>query len=117
MKKLSLSAILIIVAIVVIGLIGCSNKTKPTISTPLQFSVQLTIEDAKLKTVTVTADDTALSAIQKAYTYTRDADGTTIDGTKHFWSYTVDGIEPKVYIGDYKITKNCKINLKPLTLP
>lgn len=117
MKKLSLATIFIIVAIVVLGLIGCAGKTKPTVSTPLQFSVQLTIEGANPKTVTVAADDTALSAVQKAYSYTRDSSGTTIDGAKHFWSYTIDGVEPNSYIGDYKITKNCTINLKPLVLP
>ena len=129
-KALSLSAIFLIVAIVVFGLIGCGSKTKPA-AIPLQFSVKLTIEDKNPKTVTVDADSTALTAIQKAYSYSKGNSSTTINGATNSWSYTVDGkmpIDPNgrldsqgkpLYLGitEYYITKDCTIDLQRLIKP
>ena len=129
-KTLSLAAISLIVVIVMICFIGCAGKVKPT-STPLQYSVMLTIEGNNPKTVTVDAGATALSAVQKAYTYTKGNSSTTINGTTNSWSYTVDGKMPTdatgrvddfgepiyIYIGNYIINKDCAIDLQRLIKP
>lgn len=131
MKKISLTTVFIIVAIVVLGLIGCASKTKPTVSTPLQFSVQLTIEGASPKTVTIDSGSSALAVIQEAYTYEKGTRSTTINGISNSWSYTVNGEMPidttgrldsqgnPLYLGiaEYQITKDCTIDLQRLIKP
>lgn len=99
---------LLLALFVMMILMGCGGSSSP--------KVTLTIQGQNEKIVTISSGETALDAVKKAYSYSKDPAGTTINGVKNYWTYTVDGVEPTTYIGDYKITKDCAIDLQVLVV-
>lgn len=91
----------IVLAIISVFLPGCGGGSNST-PTPTSRKVRVNIGD-KSKSVDVSAGDTVLDVIKRAYCYERHGNTTTIDNTNGDWRYLVNNIEPDVYADDYQI--------------
>lgn len=89
---------------------GCGGgESSFSSSDTLQVQVD---HDKTVKTISVDSGETALDAIKKAFSYQKLQDATVIDGISGNWRYSVNGIEPTIYAGNYLLNTDSQIHLR-----
>ncbi len=85
------------------GVTSTSNKS---------FQTEIILNGKTGKTVSVNSGETVIDVIKKAFPYQKLKDTTVIDGISGNWRYSVNGIEPEVYAGNYHLKSDSTIDLQ-----
>lgn len=104
----------------VAGCAGGQNEQEKTLATTqtLRIRIRLRVNRKTTKRkVRIPRGSTVLAAIVEAFGYERREDGTIfgttiINGIRGHWRYAVNNIEPRVYAGSYRLTSNCRLDLR-----
>ncbi len=101
-----------VVGLVAIGTVttGCGGGVTST--STKSFQTKISLNGKARKTVSVNSGETVLGAIKKAFPYQRLENATVIDDISGNWRYSVNGIEPKVYAGNYHLRSDSIIDLR-----
>ncbi len=99
---------------VITGCGGGINEDENVLGNTPKIEVKVCLNQTTETTVKIPRGSTVLTAIRRRpFYYHQSDDGTTIiNGIRGPWRYAINGIEPRVYAGDYRLTTNCRLDLR-----
>lgn len=100
---------------VITGCGGGITKGENVLSTIPTLDVVVRLNQTAERTVRIRQGRTVVAVIRRAFPdYHREGGLTVINGVRGHWRYAVNGIEPRVYAGNYRLTSNCRLDLRLL---
>ncbi|MCL5407233.1 MAG: DUF4430 domain-containing protein [Patescibacteria group bacterium] len=75
-----------------------------------QIKTQVNLEGSS-RNIEINSNSTVIEAIAAAFPYKKGDNETTINGITDNWRYTVNGQEPSIYAGNYRLNSDSTIDL------